>query len=588
MAARKLYKVENVRYTLHCIQEGSSLNINELENKLKSEGEVVVRKLEEWACKTPDKVFIFYGEENEEITYRDFNLTANIIGNNLQQLGIKKGDKISVFLRNPLITLKTMYGIWKAGAIFCPINYNYKGRLLSHQINDTGPKVLITEAGLIPVLNDIKFAVSGFTVFVYRPEPGDHDYDARFAKTQLDKSMDQYPLSELLTGNQEDTGIELQYYDLANIIYTSGTTGPAKGVVHSYRWINQYVFRTRSYYKPEDVIYNDLPLYHVGGAFANVAAAVWRGCKVALYDRFSRTAFWERIERSRATKALLLDVMIPWLMNVPETPRDRYNTLNKVHMQPLPEYHNVFAKRFGIDFVTCSYGQTEAGNGFGGIFEEVEEGKGTPPKLYTGFTHDEMKDISRSIGVPVVSGEQKMPKGFMGWPSIFLEAAIFNEHDEECAPGEIGEIAFRPKFPSLIFKEYYGKLAETYEVCRNLWFHTGDAGFKDESGNYYFYDRIGGFIRTKGENISSYQVEDIINRHPDIAVCAAFPVPSVEGEEEDVAVYVVLENGKELSEEELRNWLKKEMPRYMYPRYIRFTDDLPKTPTNKGNVRFLV
>ena len=114
-----------------------------------------------------------------------------------------------------------------------------------------------------------------------------------------------------------------------------------------------------------------------------------------------------------------------------------------------------------------------------------------------------------------------------------------------------------------------------------MWFHTGDAAYRDEEGIFYFVDRMGGFIRTRGENISSYQIEDFINSHPQVEVCAAFPIPAEEGEEDDIVVYIVFKQGQDLPEEQLRKWMAAEMPKFMWPKHIRFIADLPKTPTNK-------
>src|SRR5699024_1937874 len=120
--------------------------------------------------------------------------------------------------------------------------------------------------------------------------------------------------------------------DPANIVYTSGTTGPAKGGLQPHLWVNQYTYGLRKYMTAEDVVYNDLPMYHVGGAFANVGRAIWMGCEVAIWNRFSPSEFWGRIARRGATCAILLDAMIPWLMNAPELDSDQANTLNKVHI----------------------------------------------------------------------------------------------------------------------------------------------------------------------------------------------------------------------------------------------------------------
>ena len=556
------------------------IDLEELKREFEKDGPSVVYKLYKWASKKADNKFLYYGEENSYITYLEFDQITNQIGNSLRSLEITKGDRISLFLFNPMVTVLAMFGIWKVGAIFSPINFNYKGRLLSYQINDTAPKMIITEQSLLPFLNSVKSDISALKVIVRKPKRDEHDFNLDLSKVELDKKFETLDFENLLKGDPSDLNTEIQYWDTANIIYTSGTTGPAKGVVQSHRWMAQYTFNTRRFTHEDDVIYNDLPMYHVGGAISNFVRVVWRGANTALWDKFSPKEFWKRIEVGGASHATLLDVMIPWLMNAPETSKDRYNSLRRVHMQPLPQYHNKVAKRFGIDFISGGYGQTEAGNGFVGLIDELEEGEGTPQELHKGYTREEIRELCRKWGYPLLSGKDEIKKGFMG-RSVVLEPAILNEHDEELGPGQYGQLAFRSKLPYCMLDGYYNKPGATVEVFRNLWFHTGDACYKDENDIYYFVDRMGGFIRAKGENISSYQIEDFINSHPQIEVCAAFPIPAEEGEEDDIVVYTVLKPGHNLPEEELRKWMKSEMPKFMWPKHIRFIDDLPKTPTNK-------
>lgn len=169
----------------------------------------------------------------------------------------------------------------------------------------------------------------------------------------------------------------------------------------------------------------------------------------------------------------------------------------------------------------------------------------------------------------------------MGNACIFHEASIIGEHDEELAPGEYGQIALRGRVPYVLLNEYLNKPETTAEAFRNLWFHTGDIAYKDEDGMFYFVDRKGGFIRVRGENISSFQIEDIINSHPKVGVSAAFPLPAAVGLEDDIVVYIVPATEQGLTEEELRPWIETEMPKYMWPKYIRFINALPQTPTNK-------
>ncbi|OLO27312.1 acyl-CoA synthetase [Alkalihalophilus pseudofirmus] len=547
---------------------------------LGSENELVTKMLEKWAKETGERTFIFYGEENRSYTYSEVNELVNSIAHNLLKNGIKKGDRISLFLKNPLITTLAMFGIWKVGAVFCPINFNYKGKLLSYQINDTNPKILITENQMVPLINEIKDEISTLDVIMHNPEQGDPDYHLDLANVQLDKTFHSFSFKDFLVGETSNPNIELNYWDTANIIYTSGTTGPAKGVVQSYRWINGYTFLFRSFNHQEDVIYNDLPLYHVGGAFALVARAVFVGCSVAIWDKFSPKDFWRRIKVSGCTDAILLDVMIPWLMKEEPSENDRMNTLKVVYMQPLPQYHHEVAKRFGFDFVLAGFGQTEAGNGFLSIIEELEDGEGTPSELYKGYSRNMLKEIAENLNIPIKKGTDPLGKGFMGVPSPLYDVAILNEQDEKCTSNEAGQIGFRPLFPHIVLREYFNKPKATVEVFQNLWFHTGDVGYKDKNGIYYFVDRMKDVMRSRGENISSYQVEDIINQHEYVKMSAAFPIPAAEGSEDDIVVYIVL-NQKSIDENGLLEWAKTKMPKFMWPKHIRLISELPRTPTNK-------
>jgi carnitine-CoA ligase len=550
------------------------------EETLNTEEEFITKKLEKWARETGDRTFVYYGEENKTYTFKEYNEIVNSIAHNLIKMGIQKGDRISLFLKNPLISSLVMFGIWKAGAVYCPINFNYKGKLLSYQINDTKPKMLITERPMVHLINDIKSDLPSLDVIIHNPESGEHDYEPEAVNTQLDAKFTEYSLKSLTKGNTSNPGIDLKYWDIANIVYTSGTTGPAKGVVQSYRWMHAYTFLFRCFTTQDDVIYNDLPFYHVGGAFALFARGAFAGCTVAMWDKFSPNRFWERIKVSGSTSAILLSVMIPWLMKAEPSENDRKNTLTKVYMQPLPDYHHKVAKRFGFDFVYSGYGQTEAGNGFISIIDELEEGEGTPPELYKGYSREETLNIARRLKADIKTGKDTLARGFMGVSAPFLEARIVNKHDEECEPNEAGQIVFRSRFPHLMLEEYFNNPDATLEVFQNLWFHTGDVGYKDKNGIYYFVDRMKDVIRVKGENISSYQIEDIINQHEGVSVCAAFPVPAKEGNEDDIVVYVVRQN-PQLQENDLREWTKVEMPKFMWPKYIRFIDEIPRTPTNK-------
>jgi crotonobetaine/carnitine-CoA ligase len=169
----------------------------------------------------------------------------------------------------------------------------------------------------------------------------------------------------------------------------------------------------------------------------------------------------------------------------------------------------------------------------------------------------------------------------MGRPSQLLDATVLNESDQPCPVGEAGQLAFRARFPDLMLKSYFNKPEVNAKAFANGWFHTGDAARREADGTFTFIDRMGGFLRVRGENISSYQIEDLLNGHASIQAVAVVPVPAAVGGEEDVAVFIELRPGESMTEADLHRYAQEVLPRFMQPKHVRFVDALPLTPTNK-------
>ncbi|MFH1136636.1 MAG: AMP-binding protein [Pseudomonadota bacterium] len=557
------------------------MNQAELEKSLAPYGEAFILKFQEHAAARGDKVFFYYGEEDRSYSYDEFNRLANCFAGNLLDLGVQKGDRVALFTLNPLVSTLAMFGLWKAGAVFCPINYNYKGKLLAYHINDAAPKILIVEQALIPAVNQVEADLPALPVIIHRPLPQDHDFNAEADGGRLAEKFTARIFKDLLTGNDANPGVPLSGSDTASIIYTSGTTGDPKGVVQPHRYLHNYVFPFLNLAHPDDVVYNDLPLYHVGGAFANVVRAAWAGCRVAVWDKFSPREFWPRVKQSGANCCILLDVMIPWLMMMEPTPEDAANPMKMVHMQPLPQNHHEFARRFGVDLITIGYGSTESGAVFAGGIDEFGDGRGTPEHLWKGHSKERLIEITKKFGMPIVSGLEEVRKGFMGRPSPLLETRVLDEQGREVPVGAPGQLAVKSRLPHLMIKEYFNKPEATAKALQDGWFLSGDVVVGDEDGLYRFFDRLGGFIRVRGENMSSHTVEGLLCANPAIGSAAVFPVPAAQGNEEDIAAFIVLKPGAALGEDELRAWMEKEMPKYMRPRHLRFVAALPVTPTFK-------
>jgi carnitine-CoA ligase len=160
------------------------------------------------------------------------------------------------------------------------------------------------------------------------------------------------------------------------------------------------------------------------------------------------------------------------------------------------------------------------------------------------------------------------------------EAIIVDENDVPVPAGSVGEIAVRPRRPFIMMQGYLEKPDATIQACRNLWFHTGDMARVDEDGYFYFVDRKKDRIRRRGENISSWDVENFVGAHPDVAECVALPYPADAGEDE-VRVVVVFKDGALVTPVDLAAWLEDRMPAFMLPRYIEEMSELPRNPTSK-------
>ncbi|MFQ3581468.1 MAG: AMP-binding protein [Chloracidobacterium sp.] len=543
--------------------------------------EIVFERLDAWAHTSPDAVYFYYGEDDRALTFGEVADITDRIAGNLTRLGIGRGSRVSVLLHNPLVTTLAMFGIWKAGAVFCPINYTFTGKLLAYTLNDTQPDLLLTEPGIIPRLAEITAELARPPrAVVYDAPDTAHDHVPPSERVPLPSEFPALDWAELLAPAPRPD-LTVRYTDPASIVYTSGTTGPSKGVILPFRCLNQYCFLARKLLTREDVIYCDLPMYHIAGAFALIARAAWVGCEVAVWNRFSPQEFWARIAKRGATTAILLDVMTPWLMKAPPRADDRATPLAKVHLQPLPLNHQEIARRFGFDIVTTGFGQTESGLGLCLVIEEMPEGEGTPPEHWKGATRAHIRQVAERFGVPVVAGAAVTTKGAMGHPMPFHEVAILDANGYPCAPGELGELCFRPKIPGLLFDGYLGKPEATLRAFRNLWFHTGDAAYVSADGEYFFVDRLGDRLRRRGENFSSYVVEDLLHQHPEIALCAVFPIPAVEGDEDDIVAFVVPKSDGALTEAQLLAWANEHLPKFMQPQYVRLVTELPRTLTNK-------
>lgn len=484
--------------------------------------------LDRLAAETPESPFAWF-EGGETWDYATMRAEAARTGAGLQKSGVGRDDRVLVWLPNGPLMLRCWFGINYIGAAYVPVNTAYRGNLLEHVVRNSDARVMIVHADLVDRLTDIDTAqveslivVGGDTGFDRLPVAGiealGHPGDE---PEPLDRPVDPW--------------------DLQSIIYTSGTTGPSKGVLSSYLHLFTMATCSREMLDHTDRRLINLPLFHAGGT-GNAYCMLVKGGSIALVDSFRTETFWDIVRDSGSTCVTLLGAMTPFLMKAPAGPDDTNHPLRAVFMVPLPENVTAFTSRFGLD-------------------------------VYTSFN---MTEISNQL----MSGRNPNKAGSCGTVRPGAQVRLVDANDCEVPVGQIGEMIVRDEVPWALNHGYNNNPDATAKAWRNGWFHTGDLFRQDAEGTYYFVDRAKDAIRRRGENISSFEVENEVNAHPDVRESAALGVPS-EFSEDELLVVVAPVPGRVIDPAELLAFLQPRMAHFMIPRFVRLMDDLPKTPTQK-------
>ncbi|HEY4413580.1 MAG TPA: AMP-binding protein [Gaiellaceae bacterium] len=488
---------------------------------------VVPRLLERRAETTPDREFLAFGDERW--TFGQVEAAAARLAGGLAGLGVERDAKIGLFLPNCADFVNVFFAVGKLGAASVPINTAYRGYMLEYLLNDTGCRILVADAEYLDRIRDALPNLQHLELVIVRGEPAELPGVRTIALADVD-------------GDARTTLPEVTFEDVSCIIYTSGTTGPSKGVPltngHSVSKALEIVRLCEV--GEDDCIYAPVPLFHSFALQRGVVTAAVSGCRCALRERFSASAYWDDVRRLGATVGFCVFTIPQILKKAEPTASDRDHTLRCLYnARRDPE----FSERFGIRLIEA-YGLTEAGAAL-----YVRPGEDAPP-------------------------------GSCGRVSEDWEVRLVDDDDIEVPVGEAGEIAIRPRFPALIMPGYLNKPEATVAAWRNLWFHTGDLASRDADGFYYFRDRKKDAIRRRGENVSSWEVEQVLREHPAVDEAAAIPYPSPLGED-DVRVVVTLNAGYDLTHAELLAFCIERLPDFMVPRYLELRDELPRTPTGR-------
>ena len=468
--------------------------------------------------------------EDGTLTNAEVVERAARIASGLRRLGVSPGHRVATMLPSSAAYLSVWHGIVWAGAVDVPVNTELKGTFLSHVLRDSGAQVLVTEERWVERLRGAEVPDLRHVVVV-----GSCANAAAVTMPTLDELLADDPAP--MSPREEQ--------DLAHILYTSGTTGPSKGVMcshRSYGWLLQgYI--TRLGLGSDDIGYSMFPLFHQMGRAAMVGTCAWVGAPVVLRARFSASGFWDDVRATGSTFFGYFGAVILFLWRQPPRADDAENPARVAFgASAPPELVEPWEERFGVHLAEV-YGSTE-------------------------------------LGLAAISSPTRRRRWTMGEPVDHLEIAVHDERDRPVAPGVKGEIVARPRKPHAMFDGYWGAPEQTLRAFRNLWFHSGDSGSMDERGYLTFSDRMGDAIRRRGQQISSFEVEEAVRSHPLIVECAAYPVPSEHGDDE-VMVAVVVEPDAEFDAPAFFDELTGVMPRFALPRYVRVMPSLPQTPTQR-------
>jgi len=496
--------------------------------------------LEDNATTRPDKICLRF--DDIDITYAEIHRRSTAVANQLTALGLRPGGRVGALMYNCPELLYLWFATAKLGAIFVPINVNYRGEFLRHQLATARVEIMVTSDDLARPVADVADGAPSLAHLVLQLG-STVDADA------LGDRLAVHSFEDLLAGPDDEVRIERRprWNDPNAIIFTAGTTGPSKGAVLTQHYLvraARQLFVEMRDGREDDVSYSPLPLFHLNALIMGVLGPMTTGATGALDKHFSVSRFWDRVRHYQATQCSILGTMISMLWQVPASDEDRTVPIRVMLAAPIPaELHHRFEERFGLRLV-CAYGLSEA------------------------------------VPLLISSVDDPPPPGAAGKPNPVFDIQLVDDEDTPVRPGTAGEIICRPREPHVMFEGYDGNPEATVTTWRNLWFHTGDLVRQRDDGWFEFVDRKKDYIRRRGENISSFEVEHAILLHPAVADVAVHAVAS-EFSEDDVKACVVLHEGSALEPKELLDHCVANMPYFAVPRYIEFFDEIPKNPVGR-------
>ncbi|MDO8653189.1 MAG: AMP-binding protein [Undibacterium sp.] len=517
--------------------------------------------LREHACSQPDKVaYLWYGRA---LSFRELNDLSDRFAAKLESLGVKKGDRVALFMQNCPQYVIAHFGIQKLGAIVSPCGPLFKRHELSYQLGDLGAEVIVAADNLYPIIEAAREKTALRHVFLthyadFLPAQPTLDVPAEICTPKLPipdtpDTLDFLASLETLDMTTQTTPRPvLSMDDIALMTYTSGTTGMPKGAMLSYR--NAY-FKTAAVSNcngvdQDEVLLAIAPLNHIAGMLMGIDIAIYSGATTVLMYRFDPVSVLQAIERYHVSWWYSIAPMNVAVMQVAGA--DKFN-LSSLRINPVTS--------FGITLTKSLADQWQQ---FCGNCLTFEAAYGLSE------TH---------------TGDTFMPRDAIKWgsqgkPVPGVECRIINpDNGQEQPCGALGEIVLRS--PGT-FHGYWKMPDATAATLRDGWVHTGDMGKLDADGYLTFSGRFKEMIKVSGYSVFPEEVEAILIKHPAIQQVAVIGVPDATKGEVVKAVVVMKPNlADDLTAEDIMLWSREQMSAYKVPRAVEFRTSLPATGAGK-------
>ena len=490
-------------------------------------GQILPRSAVRYGSKTA----LVAGERR--LSYANLNQSTNRLANALVALGVRPGDRVTLYSVNGWEWVVAYHAVLKAGAIVNPINVMLTPSEVSYVVNDCGARVIITSADKAPLLAELKSTMPLDHLIVYgnAPAAGAHALDEL-----IGRASDKF---EMVARTPED---------ISTIGYTSGTTGHPKGAMLTHRAViyNSVMTATMHVRTVADTVVTPLPCAHVYGNIVMNGAFITGGTLV-LMERFDAEAALRLLVKHRATLFDGVPTMYMYMLALPDIEGFDLSGLSRCTVggqtMPVAKMREV-EQRFGCPLLEL-WGMTEVA------------GCGTTHPFYAGSRLG-------SIGI--------------GLPGVECRIAAADDARRTVASAGVGELLVRGP---IVMKGYYGNEAATREAIEpDGWLHTGDLARMDEEGYISIVDRKKDMILTAGYNVYPAEIERVIAAHPAVAMVAVGGIPDpLKGE--IAKAYVVLKPGSSVSADEIVSHCRGDLAAYKVPRAVAFVADLPKTSTGK-------